>query len=223
MPDALRCREDKEGSIERGDRDSAVRTETLRGAGKTRYCLFRGGGTFERRVNVYATWLTSEQLPEQFHGSITHLGKADLLIVMGTSLTVHPFASLVDFVPDDCPRVLINLDEVGHFNRPHDVVILGKCDEIVRELCTELGWEKELDDAWEETKDSLEVGEQEPGETVEDEVEKIAKNLEMLNVSKKKDEERPSTRDGDSDSAQQGTVEEGKTNPAQSLTEGKQD
>lgn len=135
-------------------------------------------------------------------------------------MTVHPFASLVDRVPDECPRVLVNLDEVGHFNKPDDVVILGKCDEVVRELCTELGWEKELDDAWEETKDSVEAGEQEPEETAEDEVDKITKNLEeMLNVGKKKDEEEPSANNKAGDSAETRFVEEGKTSAAQSSTE----
>jgi NAD-dependent histone deacetylase SIR2 len=137
---------------------------------------------------------------------------------MGTSLTVHPFASLVDSVPDECPRVLINLDKVGHFNRSDDVVIIGKCDEVVRELCTELGWEKELDDVWEETKDSLEAGEpQELEETVEDEVEKIAKDLEAtLIVSEKKDEEGPSAKDEVSGSAEPNTVKDGETSHGQS-------
>ncbi|KAG1788683.1 DHS-like NAD/FAD-binding domain-containing protein [Suillus plorans] len=144
-----------------------------------------------------------EGLPDQFHRSIRNLREADLLIVLGTSLTVHPFASLVDLVPNDCPRVLINLDEVGDFNKPDDVLFLGKCDDIVRELCKELEWEEELDAAWEKTKESLEAGEKgpelepEPEESTEDEVEKITKNLEQgLKVSDKKDEERPSSKSG---------------------------
>jgi len=32
---------------------------------------------------------------------------------MGTSLKVQPFASLVDFVPDTCPRLLINNELAG--------------------------------------------------------------------------------------------------------------
>lgn len=39
--------------------------------------------------------------------------KCDLLIIMGTSLVVHPFAGLVDEVNDDVPRLLINLTEAG--------------------------------------------------------------------------------------------------------------
>lgn len=167
-----------------------------------------------------------EGLPDQFHRSIRNLRDADLLIVLGTSLTVHPFASLVGLVPDDCPRVLINLDEVGQFNKPDDVLLLGKCDDVVRELCRELGWEEELDAAWEKTKDSLEAGEQEPEpeleESAEDEVEKITKNLEQaLKVSDKKDEEGPSSKSKASDLVEVGSVEGDRTSPTELPTEGK--
>lgn len=53
--------------------------------------------------------------------------------------------------------VLINLDHVGDFgDRPGDVVCLGKCDDVVRELARELGWEQELQEAWEATAGSVE-------------------------------------------------------------------
>jgi NAD-dependent deacetylase sirtuin 2 len=42
--------------------------------------------------------------------------KCDLLIVMGTSLVVRPFASLIDRVKAQCPRVLLNNVPVGKFN-----------------------------------------------------------------------------------------------------------
>lgn len=81
---------------------------------------------------------------------------ADLVFVMGTSLTVHPFASLAGLPSDYCPRVLINLDLVGDFgDRPDDVILLGKCDETVKELCKELGWEEELNKLWEDTASSV--------------------------------------------------------------------
>ena len=75
---------------------------------------------------------------------------------MGTSLTVHPFASLVSMVPEFCPRVLVNLDQVGNFgSRPDDVMLLGKSDDVVRELAKELGWEEELDRLWKDTEGSV--------------------------------------------------------------------
>ena len=75
---------------------------------------------------------------------------------MGTSLTVHPFASLAGMVDGSCPRVLINLDHVGDFgSRSDDVVLLGKCDDLVKDLCKELGWEDELLRLWDETEASV--------------------------------------------------------------------
>ena len=94
------------------------------------------------------------QLPPKFHKTIGLLRSADLLIVMGTSLKVHPFATLTNLVPESCPRVLINLDPAGDIGtRADDVVLLGKTDDVVRDLCKELGeeWVDELDALWKET------------------------------------------------------------------------
>jgi NAD-dependent histone deacetylase SIR2 len=50
---------------------------------------------------------------------------------------------------------LINLERVGDFgSRSDDVVLLGKCDDVVRDLCRELGWEAELDALWQATEAS---------------------------------------------------------------------
>lgn len=55
-----------------------------------------------------------EGLPERFHSNHPRdLRNADLLLVIGTSLKVQPFASLTEKVRDSTPRVLINLEKVG--------------------------------------------------------------------------------------------------------------
>ncbi|CAO1622499.1 unnamed protein product [Parajaminaea phylloscopi] len=54
-----------------------------------------------------------EGLPSRFFSQLDDLKQADLLITMGTSLQVHPFASLIDRVRPSCPRLLINLERVG--------------------------------------------------------------------------------------------------------------
>lgn len=94
------------------------------------------------------------------------LRTADLLIVMGTSLKVYPFAALVNDVSSITPRLLINRDEVGPFkgravNKPssgaelteeeqreeeerkggRDIAWLGECDEGVQQFVNLLGWE----------------------------------------------------------------------------------
>lgn len=49
-------------------------------------------------------------LPDRFYTLIeTDFKKCDLLIIMGTSLTVQPFASLVDLVGRKVPRLMLNL------------------------------------------------------------------------------------------------------------------
>ncbi|TFK89725.1 NAD-dependent deacetylase sirtuin-2 [Polyporus arcularius HHB13444] len=93
-----------------------------------------------------------ESLPPLFQRTVPRLREADLLFVIGTSLKVHPFASLTDLVPESCPRVLINMEPAGNIgSRPDDVVLLGRCDEVVRKLARELGWDNELDREWRKT------------------------------------------------------------------------
>lgn len=92
-----------------------------------------------------------EQLPEQFHNNRHVPSYGDLVLVMGTSLTVQPFASLPEMARDETPRVLFNLERVGSLgSRPDDVLVLGDCDSGVRKLAGELGWAGELDAVWRE-------------------------------------------------------------------------
>jgi NAD-dependent SIR2 family protein deacetylase len=62
-----------------------------------------------------------ESLPKRFHSLVeSDMPEADLLLVLGTSLSVQPFASLVDAVPRNCVRVLINREAVGRRRRLGD-------------------------------------------------------------------------------------------------------
>ncbi|KAL1714719.1 DHS-like NAD/FAD-binding domain-containing protein, partial [Schizophyllum commune] len=99
-----------------------------------------------------------DSLPPAFSKSVPMIPLADLLIIIGTSLTVHPFASLANMPGELCPRVLINMEQVGNIGRRRDdVVLLGECDRVVRDLCRELGWEDELIGLWKAVQ-----GEEEP-------------------------------------------------------------
>ncbi|XP_076011673.1 NAD-dependent protein deacetylase sirtuin-3, mitochondrial [Genypterus blacodes] len=90
-----------------------------------------------------------EELPLHFFKYLTDFPVADLLIIMGTSLEVEPFASLAGAVRGSVPRLLINRDLVGPFasrsQRPHDVVQLGDVVSGVQVLIDSLGWRQELD------------------------------------------------------------------------------
>jgi len=90
-----------------------------------------------------------EQLPEAYFANRTLPGRADLCIVMGTSLTVQPFASLPSYCAFHVPRVLINLEEAGSLgSRADDVLLLGDCDTQVRKLAEACGWLEELEEMW---------------------------------------------------------------------------
>jgi NAD-dependent SIR2 family protein deacetylase len=97
-----------------------------------------------------------EGIPSTFlDNKANDLKNSDLVIVMGTSLVVYPFAGLVNEVKESIPRLLINRDPVGPF-RPYsedenarkfnyrDVSLLGDCDQGVLELIKLLGWEDDF-------------------------------------------------------------------------------
>ena len=55
-----------------------------------------------------------ESLPKSFHDFYENEAReADLLIIIGTSLTVYPFAGLADRVGPNVPRVVIDMVRVG--------------------------------------------------------------------------------------------------------------
>jgi len=103
-----------------------------------------------------------ENLPRRFFDAVGwDLPKCDLLIVMGTSLVVQPFASMVDKVPSRCPRLLINREKAtgggflsslfggagGGLNpggNTRDVFWKGDCDDGCQALADLIGWGEEL-------------------------------------------------------------------------------
>ncbi len=124
-----------------------------------------------------------EQLPEEFHRNRALPGAADLCIVMGTSLSVQPFASLPGFCTEGTPRLLINLERVGGLgSRPDDVLLLGDCDTGVRRLASALGWLEELEALWEEVNPMKDQQQQQlpkktKDEALEDEVDKLTEEV----------------------------------------------
>ncbi|XP_066147437.1 NAD-dependent protein deacetylase sirtuin-2 [Euwallacea fornicatus] len=104
-----------------------------------------------------------ENLPDKFHHSMEQdFPKCDLLIILGSSLVVHPFAGLVDLVSSTTPRLLINREKVGQRTgimammgvsgglefdlkgNTRDVAWLGDCDDGCLMLAEKLGWGDEL-------------------------------------------------------------------------------
>lgn len=129
-----------------------------------------------------------EQLPDTFFNNATVPGQADLVIVVGTSLTVHPFAGLPRLARDGVPRLLFNMERVGDFGtRADDVLCLGECDDGIRKLADELGWTEELEKAWVDIVGEEEAERQRSREKqveVYDEVDEIDELVQMLELSK---------------------------------------
>lgn len=155
-----------------------------------------------------------EQLPREFFDNIDLVQTADLCIVMGTSLSVHPFASLPGQVDDAVPRLLINMEQVGSMgSRPDDVLILKDCDTGVKELARALGWEEELEALWAGTKregqfvpESAAKGVEGEAvksrdEALQDEVDKLTQDIDK---TLKLGREQQKWLDGEKEAAQQG-------------------
>lgn len=103
-----------------------------------------------------------ESLHERFRTmSADDLSNADLVIIIGTSLSVEPFASLVQKTPRVVPRLLINrhvpyvlqrrpwellTPSVLSKWRPlrKDASILGECDDIILQITRALAWESRI-------------------------------------------------------------------------------
>ncbi|XP_044902456.1 NAD-dependent protein deacetylase sirtuin-2 isoform X8 [Felis catus] len=107
-----------------------------------------------------------ENLPARFFSCMqSDFLKVDLLLIMGTSLQVQPFASLIGKAPLSTPRLLINKEKTGQTDpflgmmmglgggmdfdskkAYRDVAWLGDCDQGCLALADLLGWKKELED-----------------------------------------------------------------------------
>ena len=94
------------------------------------------------------TWLSdSEWLREKTTAS----GKQPqqpLVIVVGTSLAVYPFASLPEEIPRKVKRVLCNLETVGDFKtnkRSTDLIVNQYSDAFAEQLVEELGWQEDFE------------------------------------------------------------------------------
>lgn len=130
-----------------------------------------------------------EALPAAFREKGFNVPMADLALVIGTSLSVYPFAGLPDMVRDGMPRVLFNMERVGRMGtKSDDVLSLGPCDEGIRLLAKELGWADELDKLWrgivgDKEAEKQNTRQRKGDEEVEDELQKLTDDVQaVLNI-----------------------------------------
>lgn len=99
-----------------------------------------------------STVLFGSSLPEAFFDQLPSLSTADLLIVAGTSLVVSPANSVVQHVPRNCPRLIVNKERVCEdlgivYGTAAERDIWSgdiSCDEAFLELIKLLGWQEKL-------------------------------------------------------------------------------
>jgi len=95
-----------------------------------------------------------EDLPMRFFENVNEMREADLVIVMGTSLMVMPFASLVGMVPKDVPLVYINRENT-QIKRDNFLFMKGDIDGQVKDLIKDIGWENKFDNIVKDLKAKL--------------------------------------------------------------------
>ena len=114
-----------------------------------------------------ATVLYGRQLPPAFYTmSEQDMPTTDVLLVLGTSLTVHPAAGLPEMMTKGALRVVINREatsgssDINFRSNPDDVALVGGCDDVVLDLIEELGWLEDFaafaDEMADESKNLLE-------------------------------------------------------------------
>lgn len=83
-----------------------------------------------------------EPLPPRFGEHFFDIEEADLVIVMGTSLKVYPFASLLTVVPAHAPVVLINREGNSDLqeSKYRFLHLGGSIEDNIQDLVTKIGW-----------------------------------------------------------------------------------
>lgn len=116
---------------------------------KIKYCE-KCGSPVKSNVVFYG-----ESLSEEFFEKSYEVPNADLIFIAGTSLEVAPFNQLAyGHTNKNSFRVVINKLRVGKKYIPRgldyedinskDIMLIGECDEVVKGIIRDLGWEKEF-------------------------------------------------------------------------------
>ena len=116
---------------------------------KIKYCE-KCGSPVKSSVIFYG-----ESLSEEFFEKSFDVLNADLIFIAGTNLEVSPFNKLAyGHTNNDSYRVVINKIRVGkkyimrgldyESSNSKDIMLIGECDEVIKNIIHDLGWENEF-------------------------------------------------------------------------------
>lgn len=103
---------------------------------KILYCDSCQGGIVKPDIVFFG-----EKLSESFAMHFQSIDEADLIIAMGSSFKVFPFAFLLHMLPRATPIVMINREDPGVLNgRENFLFLQGDIEDHIDELCQDLCW-----------------------------------------------------------------------------------
>ena len=124
---------------------------------KIKYCE-KCGSPVKSSVVFYG-----ESLSEEFFEKSYDVLNADLIFIAGTNLEVSQFNQLAYWhTNNNSYRIVINKLRVGKkfvirgfdYENPNskDIMLIGECDEVVKDIIHDLGWENEFYEYYEKIK-----------------------------------------------------------------------
>ena len=125
---------------------------------KIKYCE-KCGSPVKSSVIFYG-----ESLSEEFFEKSFDVLNADLIFIAGTNLEVSPFNKLAyGHTNNDSYRIVINKIRVGKKYLPmrgldyenpdsKDIMLIGECDEVIKNIIHDLDWENEFYEYYEKIK-----------------------------------------------------------------------
>ena len=142
-----------------------------------------------------------ENLPKRFYECLEKIKDVDLIIIMGTSLKVYPFAAIPEYVNEKTDIVVFNMEKVGiyqYYNlKNNDIFIEGKTDENILKFLKDVklydDFEKFIKEEYNEELKDL-VGKEKKLMNVKelknkDDIDKLGKEIEKMNLNKNEDDD----------------------------------
>jgi len=105
---------------------------------KVLYCTKCSSGIVKPDIVFFG-----EKLPRSFHKQLNNIHKADLVFIMGTSLKVKPFSTLLTTLPQSTPLVVLNYHHpagVNELSREKLLFLEGDIETNTAALMKECGW-----------------------------------------------------------------------------------